>query len=229
MARSARLVLPGNPHHIFHQGNNRQQVFYDDGDRLRYLDYLEKASRQYQVDIHAYVLLDSSVHLLATPVDAEGLARMMQWMGRCYVPYFNRRYGHSGTLWEGRFRTSVVEAEPWLMKCCRFIEMRPVVEGLVEKAEEYRWSSYSHHVGTHYSSIIRDSVLYWRLGNTPFARESAYLSFMQAFSQEEDAYLEQVLTKGWPLGGRPFIAQLEKLVGRPFRMGRRGRPARKTA
>ena len=107
--------------------------------------------------------------------------------------------------------------------------MRPVVEGLVEKAEEYRWSSYSHHVGAHYSSLIRDSILYWRLGNTPFARESAYLSFMQAFSQEEDAYLEQVLTKGWPLGTRPFVTQLEKQVGRPFRMGRRGRPARKTA
>lgn len=229
MARSARLVLPAHPHYVFHQGNNRQTVFYDDEDRMFYLDCLEKASRQYQVDIHAYVLLENSVHLLATPSDGEGLARMMQWMGRCYVPCFNRRYDHTGTLWEGRFRTSVIEAELWLMKCCRFIEMRPVMTGLVERAEEYRWSSYGHHAGTGHSPVIRDSVFYWNLGNTPFARESAYLAFLQEFSQDEDAYLEQVLTKGWPLGSRPFIAQLEKRVGKPFRMGRRGRPARKSA
>ncbi len=229
MARSARLVLPGNPHHVFHQGNNRQIVFFDDEDRRFYLDHLRQSSQQYRVDIHAYVLLDSSVHLLATPSDEEGLARMMQWMGRCYVPYFNRRYQHSGSLWEGRFRTSVVEEVPWLMKCCRFIEMRPVVQGLVEKPEDYPWSSYRHHIGVQPSSVICDNILYWGLGNTPFARESAYLSFMKEFSLDEDAFLAQVLTKGWPLGSRTFISLLEKQVGKPFRMGRRGRPARKSA
>ncbi len=225
MARSARLVLPGYPHHVFHQGNNKQQVFCDEEDRMLYLDYLGKASNRYRVDIHAYVLLDSSVCLLVTPADDDSLAGMMQWMGRCYVPYFNRRYGRSGTLWEGRFRTSVVEAESWLMKCYRFIEMRPVVGGLSGKAGEYQWSSYSHHTGARHSPIIRDHILYWNLGNTPFERESVYLSFMQEFSQHEDAFLERVLTRGWPLGSRPFIMQLEKRVGKPFRMGQQGRPA----
>ena len=228
MARTARLILPGYPHHIYHQGNNYQAVFLDDEDRAFYLERLRDGAREYQVDIHAYALLERCLYLLATPADATGLARMMQWMGRCYVPYVNRKYHRSGTLWEGRFRTSIVETDQYLMRCSRFIEMRPVMAGLVENPHEYRWSSYQHHVGLHASSLVRDHVLYWNLGNTPFDRESAYLAFVREFSQDEDTVFERAVTKGWPLGSKPFIQQLEALTGHPFRMGRRGRPTKKT-
>ncbi len=224
MARSARIILPGYPHHIYQRGNNAQAVFMDDDDKAFYLEALGKASRQFRVDIHAYALLDDSVYMVATPSDPEGLARMVQLVGRTYVPYFNRRHGRTGTLWEGRFRTSVIETTPWLMKCCRYVEMRPVTAGLVMDPAQYHWSSCPHHVGAGHSPILCDHILYWNLGNTPFARESAYLAFMLELEAEEEAYLTRVLTKGWPLGTQNFIAQLEKQVGRPFRMGRRGRP-----
>ncbi len=229
MARMARLILPGYAHHIYQQGNNLQVVFVDDQDKAFYLEHLREGSRQYQVDIHAYALLDNCLHLLATPEDETGLARMMQSMGRCYVPYFNRKYHRSGTLWEGRFRTSIIDTDQWLMRCSRFIEMRPVMAGLVENPNDYRWSSYQHHIGLGSSPLVRDHVLYWNLGNTPFARESAYLAFVREFSQDEDTVFERAVTKGWPLGGKSFIQQLETLTGHPFRMGRRGRPAKKTA
>lgn len=224
MARSARLILPKQPHLIFHQGNNQQVVFYDEQDKAFYLEQLKEASRQYQVDIHAYVLLEHCIYLLASPFNETGLACMMQWMGRCYVPWFNHKYQRSGTLWEGRFKTSVVEAERYLMICSRFIEMRPVMQGIVEYPENYKWSSYCHHIGVDSSLLIRDHALYWQLGNTPFARETVYQAFINSFNQEEDERLKQILTKGWPLGSRVFMSQLEKMTGRSFRLGKKGRP-----
>lgn len=224
MARSARLIVPCFPHHVFQQGNNRQKVFRDDEDYMSYLEWLKEAARLYRVDVHAYALLDNGVHLLTTPVDESGLARMMQWIGRHYVPYFNKKYQRSGTLWEGRFRTSIVE-EDWLTRCSRFMEMQPVTCGLAARPEDYVWSSYRHHIGISPSPVIRDHAVYWNLGNTPFAREMAYKAFFEQFNVE-DRKLDEILKKGWPLGSDAFIKRLEKVTERQFRMGKRGRPAK---
>lgn len=224
MARSARLIVPCFPHHVFQQGNNRQKVFRDDEDYMNYLEWLKEAARLYRVDVHAYALLDNGVHLLTTPVDESGLARMMQWIGRHYVPYFNKKYQRSGTLWEGRFRTSIVE-EDWLTRCSRFMEMQPVACGLAARPEDYVWSSYRHHIGISPSPVIRDHAVYWNLGNTPFAREMAYKAFFEQFNVE-DRKLDEILKKGWPLGSDAFIKRLEKVTERQFRMGKRGRPAK---
>lgn len=223
MARSARLIVPCFPHHVFQQGNNRQKVFRDDEDYISYLEWLKEAARLYRVDVHAYALLDNGVHLLVTPVDESGLARMMQWIGRHYVPYFNKKYQRSGTLWEGRFRTSIVE-EDWLIRCSRFMEMQPVACGLAARPEDYVWSSYRHHIGISPSPVIRDHAVYWNLGNTPFAREMAYKAFFEQFNVE-DRKLDEILKKGWPLGSDAFIKRLENVTKRQFRMGKRGRPA----
>lgn len=224
MARSARLIVPCFPHHVFQQGNNRQKVFRDDEDYISYLEWLKEAARLYRVDVHAYALLDNGVHLLVTPVDESGLARMMQWIGRHYVPYFNKKYQRSGTLWEGRFRTSIVE-EDWLIRCSRFMEMQPVACGLAARPEDYVWSSYRHHIGISPSPVIRDHAVYWNLGNTPFAREMAYKAFFEQFNVE-DRKLDEILKKGWPLGSDAFIKRLENVTKRQFRMGKRGRPAK---
>ena len=224
MARSARLIVPCFPHHVFQQGNNRQKVFRDDEDYISYLEWLKEAARLYRVDVHAYALLDNGVHLLTTPVDESGLARMMQWIGRHYVPYFNKKYQRSGTLWEGRFRTSIVE-EDWLIRCSRFMEMQPVACGLAARPEDYVWSSYRHHIGISPSPVIRDHAVYWNLGNTPFAREMAYKAFFEQFNVE-DRKLDEILKKGWPLGSDAFIKRLENVTKRQFRMGKRGRPAK---
>ncbi len=213
--------MPGMPHHIYLQGNNRQDVFDDEEDYRCYLDWLREGARQYGVDIHAYSLLKNRVYLMGTPSDGTGLARMVQWIGRHYVPYFNRKYHRSGTLWEGRFKTSVVEPA-CLLSCCRYMEMTPVMYGLADSPEAYEWSSYRHHVGISPSPLIRDHVVYWDLGNTPFGREMAYRELFNRASDDEK--LENTLTMGWPLGSAAFIRQLEISTERRFRMGKRGRP-----
>lgn len=228
MARAARLVLPGQPHHVYQQGNNRQTVFSDREDFDTFLMRVREASRQFRVDIHAYVLLHNAFHLLATPSDEIGLARMMQWVGRYYVPYFNKKYKRSGTLWEGRFRTSVVDAENCLLECSRFIERKPVFDGLVARPEEYEWSSYAHHIGVKSDQVIRDHAVYWNLGNTPFARELAYKEFFNRIDHWESEKLERILMSGWPFGSEDFKKRLEIQTERQFRMGKRGRPKKNT-
>ncbi|WAW10840.1 transposase [Oxalobacter vibrioformis] len=227
MARAARLILPYQPHHILQKGNNRQPVFLDDEDHFSFLRWLREASTLYNVDVHAYVLMASRLHLLATPKDAASLGRMMQWVGRHYVPYFNKKYQRSGTLWEGRYRTSPIEAAPCFLSCSCFVELLPVRQGLVRRASDYRWSSYAHHTGLRQDPLIRDHKLYWELGNTPFAREAAYNRLISSpFSSDEADRISRAFEQGWPIGSEAFRLELERRTARKFRMGQRGRPAK---
>src|SRR5688500_9134350 len=107
MARLPRLVIPHLPHHIIQQGNGGQLICRDDDDYRAFLRWLREGAKQFKVAIHAYVLLPDHLHLLATPTDETGLSRMMQWIGRHYVPYFNLKHGRAGTLWQGRYKATV--------------------------------------------------------------------------------------------------------------------------
>ncbi|MEO7031470.1 MAG: transposase [Herbaspirillum sp.] len=228
MARSARLVVPGQPHHLIQRGNDRRLVFQDDADYQMFLDWLGKAARQFKVALHAYVLMPNHLHLLATPTDETGLARMMQWVGRYYVPYFNRKYECVGTLWQGRYKTTVIDSERYLMVCMRYIELNPVRAQMLTDAARYRWSSYVHHIGVHTDPLITDHALYWALGNTPFAREAAYRAlFEQALSAQQISELAEVKLNGRALGSDQFKQQLERQTTRRVLMGRPGRPAKK--
>ena len=131
MARLARLAVAGHVHLLKQRGNNGQAVFIDRTDREYFLRLLREAATANQVAIHAYALTDSEVTLLATPGAVNGLSRMMQSLGRRYVIWFNRRHGRTGTLWEGRFRATVIEAERLLQACICFVELAPVRAGLV--------------------------------------------------------------------------------------------------
>ncbi len=229
MARAARIILPYQPHHILQKGNNRQAVFLDEEDYLSFLLWLREAAALYEVSIHAYVLMASRVHLLATPKDKDGLARMMQWVGRHYVPYFNKKYQRSGTLWEGRYRTSPIEAAPCFLNCCCFVELLPVLLGLARKPSDYRWSSYAHHIGLRQDPLIQDHKLYWDLGNTPFAREAEYNRLISLpFSSDEADRLGKAFDHGWLVGSEAFRLELERRTVRKFRMGQRGRPPKGT-
>jgi putative transposase len=130
MARLPRLVVPNHLHHVIARGNNEQSVFIDDADYQYYLDGLRDAARRYRVAIHAYALLPNRVHLLVTPSDDSGLGKMMQAVGRLYVPYFNARHRRSGSLWEGRYRTTVIDADTHFAHCARLIEQLPLQAGL---------------------------------------------------------------------------------------------------
>lgn len=226
MARLPRLVVPHQAHHIIQRGNDRQLIFRDADDHVVFLKWLREAAKTCKVAIHAYVLMPNHLHLLASPADATGLARMMQWIGRQYVPYFNKKYQRIGTLWQGRYKATIIDSERYFMTCSRYIELNPVRAGLVVAPGDFPWSSYAHHAGIKSDPLVTDHALYWALGNTPFDREIAYQALInQAITEEEITALNHSTLKGWALGSDIFKAQLAKQTQRRVTPAKRGRPA----
>jgi putative transposase len=227
MARLPRLVVPDQPHHVVQRGNDGQTVFRDDADYAVFLDWLRDAAKQFKVAIHAYVLLPSQFHLLATPSDSVGLGRLMQWIGRYYVPYFNQKYNRSGTLWQGRYKATVIDADWYFMTCSRYIEFQPVQCGIAGSPEDYCWSSYAHHAGIRSDPLVIDHPLYWALGNTPFEREAVYRNLGEhGLSKNELALVRDATLKGWALGSEHFKANLEKKINRRVSPAKPGRPSK---
>ncbi len=225
MARLPRLTAPGFPHHIIQRGNNRQAIFMDAADFEFMLDLLAEQSKKFQVAVHAYVLMSNHFHLLATPDTVDGLPLMMQSVGRSYVRYFNHRHGRTGTLWEGRYRSTIVQSERYLLACMAYIDLNPVRAGMVAQPADYPWSSHAHSLGRRSDKLITPHALYWALGNTPFAREAAYAALVQAgiAGQDQKALTESVHA-GWALGEPDFIAALQERTERRVSKGRAGRP-----
>jgi putative transposase len=228
MARLPRQVAPAFPYHLIQRGHNRQAVFVDDTDRRRYLDGLIEASVAHGLAVHAYVLMTNHVHLLVTPERPESMSLTMQAVGRRYVRVFNQRHGRSGTLWEGRFRSSLVEADRYLLACQRYIEANPVRAGLVERVPDWPWSSHRHHVGLVVDPLVRTHPTVWSLGNTPFERESAYRKlFDESVIQQEYDWLRDRLLGGKPTASTDFQKKVEtahglRLLPRPVGRPRRG-------
>lgn len=225
MARLPRLTLPGYPHHVIQRGNNRQAIFVDRADFEAMLALLHEHSRKFEVAVHAYVLMDNHFHLLATPSTADGLPQMMQSIGRSYVRYFNGRHGRTGTLWEGRYRSTVIQSERYLLACMAYIDLNPVRAGLAARAVDYPWSSHAHWLGLRSDRLLTTHALYWALGNTPFAREAAYAALVQSGLGEKqlDALTQSALS-GWALGEPDFVAELQKLTPRRVSKAKPGRP-----
>jgi putative transposase len=230
MARLPRLVVPHRPHHVIQRGIDSQTVFREDEDYVAFLNWLREAGRQFKVAIHAYALMPDRLQLLVSPVDEAGLGRMMQWVGRHYVPYFNQKYHRSGTLWQGRYRATVIDPERYFMACSRYIELDPVRSGVVSAAADYPWSSCAHHLGMKRDPLITDHAVYWALGNTPFDREAAYRELMeQALGADELQAIGEATQKGWALGSEKFKASLAKETNRRVSPAKRGRPLKKPA
>jgi putative transposase len=225
MARLPRLIIPHQLHHIIQRGNDNRVIFFDVEDYTAFLTWLGQASKQFQVAIHAYVLMPDHLHLLVTPSDEGGLGRMMQWLGRHYVPYFNAKYQRVGTLWQGRYKATVIEAEKYYLPCSLYIESNPVRSHLVGDAGEYAWSSYQHHIGLKMDALITDHPLFWDMGNTPFQREAVYKERMaQLIPVAEIQAMTNATLKGWILGSDRFKAEMMKLTDRRVEPVRRGRP-----
>jgi putative transposase len=229
MARQPRLILPRQPHLIVQRGNDNQTIFRDDEDHARFHGWLQECARLYKVAVHAWVLMPNHVILLATPDDEDGLALMMQKVGRHYVPWFNAKHGRSGTLFQGRFRTSLVDAAPYLLAASRYLELAPVAAQLAQEPAGYRWSSYAHHAGLGPDTLVTDHMLYWSLGNTPFQREAAYTELVQqGYARDEGTLIGTALAKGWPVGSDAFKAELERKTRRQILPAKRGRPFKAT-
>lgn len=230
MARLPRLTAPGHAHHLIQRGNNGVTIFADADDCSRFLADLAELSKQHRLAVHAYALLPDHWHLLATPAAADSLARTMQGLGRRYVGAFNRRHGRRGTLWEGRFRSTVLEPGPWLLPCCVYIEGNPVRAGLTDNAAAYRWSSAAHHLGLRTDPLISEHPLVWGLGNTPFERQAAYRKrFDAGLSKAEVEAITHATRHGWALGSGEFIAALAGAIARRAAPRSPGRPARTRA
>jgi putative transposase len=225
MARLPRYVIPGLPQHVIQRGNNRQAIFVAEGDYAAYLGWLKEAAQRYGLLIHAYVLMTNHVHLLVTPTQDDSVAKTLQSLGRRYVQYFNFTYQRTGTLWEGRYRATVVDAEDYLLACCRYIEMNPVRAGMVKSAAHYRWSSYRHNAQGHKDAQITDHDVYRRLGRTVQARYEAYRSLFRDGDDDTTVLaIRESAHKGWALGGDRFRGEVEKLAKRRTAPLQRGRP-----
>jgi putative transposase len=230
MARLPRLIVPHQPHHVIQQGNDRQPIFREPEDYLRLLGWLRDSAKEYKVAIHAYVLLPNQLQLLATPGDEEGLAQTMQRVGRYYVPWYNAKYARSGSLFQGRFKTSVIDAASFFLQCSLYIASSPVRAQLAGDALAYPWSSYAHHAGVKRDPLVTDHALYWALGNTPFQREALYKELAErSLTAAQLALIEQAVLKGWPLGSDAFKADLQKKAQRQVLPAKRGRPCKAKA
>jgi putative transposase len=225
MARLPRLTIPGYPHLVLLTGHDARAVFDDDQDRDAWLAHLLRWLAPCRVRLHAYVLLPGQVRLLLTPEDPSGLPRLMQAVGRDYVRYFNRRHGRSGTLWEGRYRATVLQPDRYLLDCMALLDTAPVTAGLAARALDYPWSSCAHYAGLRANPILTPPPAYWVLGDTPFAREAAYAVRIEAGVPKGQAEaIERAERGGWALGDAAFLTQLQRQAGRRVSPARAGRP-----
>ncbi len=226
MARLPRLTLAAYPHHIIQRGNNGQAIFSSPADYQMLLALLDENARKFGVALHAYVLMGNHFQVLATPASAGGLPRMMQAVGRRYVRYFNDSQGRSGTLWEGRYRCTLMDANCYLLACMAYIDLDPVREAIVKEPKDYPWSSHGHYVGLRSDRMVTPHALFWALGNTPFAREAAYAKVVcVGITGEQQEALTRSVLGGGALGDEKFVADLQKLTERRVKKTGAGRPA----
>lgn len=230
MARLPRFVLPGQPQHVIQRGNNRQAIFHRANDYRFYLEKLKAGAEKHQVDIHAYVLMSNHVHLLLTPSTEPGIGKLMQYMGRHYVQHFNHRYERTGTLWEGRYKSSLIDAERYLMACYRYIELNPVRAGMVAEPGAYTWSSYRVNALGYPSEIIAPHSVYRRLGRNPTLRQAAYREmFAAALGEKSINAIREATNKSWVLGSDEFKDKLASKLNRPVKPKARGGDRRSEA
>ena len=228
MARLPRYVLPGQPQHLIQRGNNRQAIFMAEDDYVFFRDALVEAAGKHGLAIHAYVWMTNHVHLLATPAHQDSISKVFQSVGRRYVQYFNGRYQRTGTLWEGRYRSTVVDSDRYLLAVMRYIELNPVRAGMVAHPDDYRWSSYAFNAQGKLGADadwLAGHDEYVRLGPTAPAREAAYRKLFEA-TLSDDALLEirERTHTGWALGDEGFQQEIERVTQRRAASKGVGRP-----
>ena len=229
MARHPRFCPAGLPQHLIQRGNNHSICFARDEDYAAYAHWLHEYSEKYQVAVHAWVLMTNHIHLLATPETDNGASQLMQALSRRYAQYFNYTYDRSGTLWEGRFRSSLVENERYLLSCYRYIEMNPVRAQMVDDPAQYNWSSYHCNGLGVPSTLCTPHEEYQKLGANSGERLSNYRAlFEKPVEQSLTKEISTALNKGLALGSDKFKKEIETLYGRRVTQAKMGRPKKKS-
>jgi putative transposase len=230
MPRRARLFLPGVPMHVVQRGNNRQACFFSDDDYRCYLEWLGDASKDAGCSIHAYVLMTNHVHLLLSAHGAGGAGGMMKALGQRYVQHVNRICARSGTLWEGRYRSCLVQDDRYLLTCMRYIELNPVRAGMVDHPGANGWSSYRYNAQGEADELIQPHAVFTALDADPRIRAERYRGFFQNALEPGEVHQIRTATNGnYALGNDRFAAQLASTPSRRVTPGRAGRPPKKSA
>ena len=220
-----RLELPGVPMHVTQRGVNRGAIFLDDTDRHHYRYVLRAACRHYRVAIHAFVLMDNHVHLLLSSPEAGDISAAMRASGQAYVQAFNDRHGRTGPLWQGRFKSSLVGSDDYLLQVIRYIELNPVRAAMVDDPAAYRWSSVHTHLGRAQDPLLQPHPVFLALGSDPAARAAAYQCWLQAgVCDEEIQAIRRHLVQERALGNKRFQRMIETTLNRPAACHGRGRP-----
>lgn len=226
MPRRTRHYVPGLPYHVVQRGNNREACFIEPEDHQFYLELWQEVSNRYGVAVHAYCLMTNHIHVLCTPEQAPSISDTMKVVGSRYAQYINRKYQRTGTLWEGRHRASLVQCEKYLLMCSRYIELNPVRAGMVERPEEYRWSSYGANAWGD-SSWLTPHGDYLLLGQDASERAFAYREIFRHQLSDEDLHLiRRAAHYCQPVGDDRFRAQIEEKYGIVLGQMRRGRPCK---
>lgn len=224
MARQARTIIPGQAMHLMVRGNNREILFFNDADRRKYLDWLRDAAKQFGVAVHAFAVMPNHAHLLATPQNANALAKTMQSLGRRYAQYFNQQHHRSGTIWEGRYRSSLIDPD-YFLRCQRYVELNPVRAGFELNVQDSTWTSFSSHIGGNAERWLVDHQRFWSLGNTPFERQMRWAGFVKEGAPHwEDHQITEALIRSKPWVSDDYAKTLFKGNPELTAIRHRGRP-----
>jgi putative transposase len=225
MPRKPRFNLIGIPQHVIQRGNNREPCFYAELDYRQYLADVQVAAEKFGSRVHAYVLMTNHVHILVTPMTDHGIPQMMQSLGRRYVYYFNKSYKRSGTLWEGRYKSSLVDNDRYLLTCMRYIELNPVRAKMVNHPGEYKWTSYHSNGLNHQDSLIKHHPTYSELGSSTSLRQAAYRELFRHYMDDDTLQeIRHSLNHELVYGRSTFKDKIEALTKRQTRIGQPGRP-----
>ena len=224
MPRRARMYLPELPYHIVQRGNNREACFIEPENYQYYLELWEEISKRYKVSVHSYCLMTNHIHFLATPVTDTSISNTMKVVGSRYAQYINKKYARTGTLWEGRHRSSLVQTEKYFLTCSRYIELNPIRAGMVKMPEEYQWSSYSSNAWGD-DSWITPHAEYKRLGETRDIRCRSYRELFKSHIEVSDIHLIRKATHYCqPVGDDRFKQEIERKYNIKIGQAKRGRP-----
>ncbi|MBE0440031.1 MAG: transposase [Gammaproteobacteria bacterium] len=225
MPRKPRFFLPDIPNHVVQRGRNRDLIFFESTDYYFYLDKLREAIDKYYVYLHAHVLMTNHVHLLMSTAQPNGISQVMQYVGRYYVPYVNQKYGYSGSLWEGRFKSNLIESESYLLACMRYIESNPVRAGMVEQPSDYLYSSYHANALGEKDLLVTPHAEFLKLSDDPVVRQTFYKDlFQQLLPDDMLQNLKNGYRSGTPVGSSRFTEKIEAVLGRKVGQALRGRP-----
>ena len=217
MPRRLRLQFPGVPLHVIQRGNNRDNCFFRDEDRVAYLGLLEQLAAEHDCSVHAYVLMPNHVHLLMTPQGERGVSRLMKDLGQRFAQLMNRNHRRTGSLWEGRFRSSLIDSQGYLLRCHRYIELNPVRASMVVAPHLFPWSSFKANAWGVTSPVVTPHPVYRSLGAHAFARAREYVKiFDEPVSETEIQQIRDAVNGGFPWGSDAFVEELEARMGKPM-------------